>query len=257
MSQDRYFILVKTDKALDPDFGAQLLAAWIEELPRVLWIERFDGGEPVKRDLVREGAAAAIGLWAELGTPIMLARKSPPRILVDMSWRANRGADRRPYPWSCSTWLDRRAGDELAIALFRFVVLKFEASFGLLTTESDLRRKHWFVFAESTGGTVEAMRGLDVYRELPGIYWLTYFGRGAINLLGTSREVLASRPDAATLGDGVLLRPFGDSRIIGTSEAMALECQVRSDLGASRFFSRSSIASAEQLLEPPAGFAVN
>ncbi len=257
MAQDRYFIFVKTDKALDADFGAQLLTAWNQELPRELWIERFDGGEPVKRDLASEGVAAAISLWAELGSPIMLARKSPPRILADMSWRASRGAERRPYPWSCSIWLDRRAGDELAIVLFRFIVIRFAAAFGLLTTESDLKRKHWFVFPESTGGTVEAMRGLDVYRDLPGVYWLTYFGQGAINLLSTSREALASRPDSATLGDGVLLRPFRDSRAIGTSEAIALEEQLRSEMGASRFFSRSSIASAQQLLEPPAGFAVN
>ena len=248
--RNRYLLEVKTNKRLDATFGATLLRAWRDALPESLQLDRFDAGEPVRRHLTEEGDGAVTNLWAELGIPVMLARAVSPRLLMDMSWRENRGVDPRPFPWSCTVWLERKAGDSLARAMFRFLISQFEPAFGLLTTEADARAKHWFRFNEPDGGSVEAMRGLDVTSVLPGVYWHTFFGAPAVALLGAERSAFVAT-DAEPLQGGYLVRAYDNSELAGTPSAVTAEGSLIEAFGASKFFHRTLITSAAELRMPP------
>jgi hypothetical protein len=247
---DRYVADVRTAKVLDAEFGKALLSAWNDECPSDLRLERFDSGEPIRRKMDVEGRDAAIALWARFQMPPMFSRVSKPRLTVDLSWRPDKGRDRRPYPWKCTCWLARDAGDAVAECLFRFLIRHFEPAFGSLSIESDIRAKHWFHFAEPDGGSVKAMRGLDVTNVLPGVYWRTYFGPGALAMLasGASPEDLLF---AQRLGDGWVVPAYSSSSDIGSEAARRTEGAIREHLGEGRFFSRLSISSAADLALPP------
>ncbi|HEX7131705.1 MAG TPA: hypothetical protein VF228_03985 [Iamia sp.] len=77
--------------------------------------------------------------------------------------------------------------------------------------------------------------GRDFGRYLPGVFWLNYFGRPYVDLLGTR---LSSAPGAEAVGDGVLIAVGDDPRSWDEPAAVAGEQLVRDHLGPELFFSK-------------------
>ena len=74
---------------------------------------------------------------------------------------------------------------------------------------------------------------------LPGVYWMTYFGRPSIARIG--EEPLKSVPVGRLerLGEGYLLVAYEDPGIIGSNESRAIEHRIIEHLGSAKFFDKS------------------
>jgi hypothetical protein len=247
-----YVIRLKTDKNLGTEaFARDLLSSWRDEMPTTLRPEYFDLGEPVRRSFEEEGLERAVRMWVDNQMPLYLTHRTKPRMMVAMNWRPDKGKDPRPFAWGSTVWLARSAGDDLAAALFRFLIRHFEPAFGSVSTEEDSRAKHWVTFEDRLGRT-EQYVGFDVGRfvairvdygrdVLPGIYWQTYFGPGARAIVG-ERPFEHLRANAVEkLGDGYLVRAYSSSSEVGTPKAHQAEGEIMDQLGRERFFDKAQV----------------
>lgn len=236
----RYVLEVKTSKHLATEpFVRELLEAWCTDIEPRLRPEFFSLGEPVRRSFEQEGVQEAVHTWLANQAPLMLRRKGEPDFLADIEWRPEKGKDPRPYPWGCTVWLGRSAGDELAIRFFRFLVDHFDPAFGSITTEHDSKAKHWITW-EDRLGKAEKLVGLDVTAVLPGIYWVTYLGPGAMKLLGREslRSLKAHRVEP--YGDGCLVWAY-ESINEAASAARKAEIEIVQQLGKEHFFDKDQV----------------
>ena len=73
---------------------------------------------------------------------------------------------------------------------------------------------------------------------LPGIYWITYFGRPIVELIGEA--ILLSVPDGVIrpFEKGYLLTAYDDHALIGTDKAKAIERRIIAHLGMEKFFDK-------------------
>lgn len=78
--------------------------------------------------------------------------------------------------------------------------------------------------------------GRDFGRFLPGVFWLNFFGRPYVNLLGEQR--LWSTPNAEPVGEGVLVAVGDDPRQWDDPAAASLEQKLRDHLGTELFFTK-------------------
>jgi hypothetical protein len=247
-----YVIRLKTAKNLGVEaFVRTLLWAWLNDLPAPLRPEYFDLGEPVRRSFEKEGLDRAVQVWVDNQIPLYLSRRAKPRMMVATNWRPEKGSDPRPFPWGCTVWLARSAGDDLALALLRFLIAHFEPSFGSISSEDDSRAKHWVTFLDQVGRS-ERYVGLDVGRfttittdygrdVLPGVYWATYFGPGAKALIGPHRFSSLRAHIVEKLGHGYLVRAYRSIAEAGTSAALGAEAAIREQLGEDRFFDKALV----------------
>lgn len=247
-----YVLEVKTARDLgSEEFVRSLLTAWRTQLHPKLVPEFFALGEPIRRRFEDEGIEGAARLWLANSMPLMLRRKSRPRFVADIKWRSEKGKDPRPFPWGCHVFLDRSAGDDLALDLFRFLVNRFEAAFGSVSTEEDSRAKH-FVVWKDRGGTAEQYMGLDVGRFitirldygreiLPGVYWITYFGPGAKRIVGERSLEHLEADNVERLGDGYLVRAYPSVSAAGSDAAHQAERKIMEQLGEEHFFDKSRV----------------
>ena len=251
MSND-YLIRVKTNSHLGSrDFATRLLESWTRDLDSKLRPELFDLGEPIRRSLESEGVEAAVNVWLTEQMPVMLRRRSKPKFEADIKWRPIKGKDPRPFPWGCTVWLNRSAGDDLALTLFRFLIDRFEPAFGSISTEEDLRAKHWIVF-EDRGSRAEQYMGLDVGRfidivtdygreVLPGVYWATYFGPGAKRIVRERSLDHLRAHGVENLGGGHLVRAYASSSEMGSPAAAQAEAEIMDQLGREHFFDKAQV----------------
>ncbi len=79
--------------------------------------------------------------------------------------------------------------------------------------------------------------GRDFGRFLPGVFWVNFFGRPYVDLLG--KQCLRSAPNAEPVGDGVLISVGDDPRQWGEPAAVSVEQKVRHLLGPELFFTKS------------------
>jgi hypothetical protein len=247
-----YVLEVKTAKDLgSEDFAHSLLSAWRTQLHPKLGPEFFALGEPIRRRFDDEGVEGAVRLWLANKMPVMLRRKSRPRFVADIKWRSDKGKDPRPFPWGCHVFLDRSAGDDLALDLFRFLVNRFEPAFGSISTEEDSRAKH-FVVWQDRGGTAQQYMGLDIGRfvtvridygreVLPGVYWITYFGPGAKRIVAERCLEHLQADQVEKLGDGYLVRAYPSSNEAGTPAAHQAEGKIEDQLGREHFFDKAQV----------------
>lgn len=247
-----YVVEIKTDKNIGTErFARELMGSWRERMPSELRPEYFDLGEPVRRSFEKEGLDRAVRTWVDNRMPLYLTRRTKPRMVVSTRWRPEKGLDPRPYPWGCTVWLKRSAGDDLALTLFRFLIEHFEPAFGSVATEDDSRAKHWVTFQDRTG-RAERYMGLDVGRfatittdygrdVLPGVYWLTYFGPGAIAILGDVDFGRLEAHRVEKLGAGYLVWAYPSVTEAATPAGLEAERKVMEQLGTDRFFDKAQV----------------
>jgi hypothetical protein len=247
-----YVLEVKTARHLgSEDFAHSLLTAWRTQLNPRLVPEFYSLGEPIRCRFEDGGIEGAVQLWVANKMPVMLRRKSKPRFVADIKWRSEKGQDPRPFPWGCHVFLDRSAGDDLALDLFRFLVNRFEPAFGSISTEEDSRAKH-FVVWQDRGSTAQQYMGLDVGRfvtvrldygreVLPGVYWITYFGPGAKRIIGEQSLECLQADHVEKLGDGYLVRAYPSSNEAGTLAAHQAEGEIADSLGREHFFDKAHV----------------
>jgi hypothetical protein len=237
----RYLLEVKTNKNIgDEHWLRGLLTEWREEFDEALRPERFALGEPVRRRFADEGIEGAVRLSVDTGVSLMLARVSKPKFLVDIHWRREKGLDSRPFPWSCTVWLDFSAGDERALNLFRFLIRRFEPVFGFVSTEEDDRDKHFINF-DDIGGQKEMYVGQDVDETLPGVYWVTYFGPGAVEKIGGERFADLKAEKVESIDGGYLVQAYCSPSKAGSSLAREAETRIMNRLGKLHFFNKASV----------------
>lgn len=78
--------------------------------------------------------------------------------------------------------------------------------------------------------------GRDFGQFLPGVFWLNYFGRPYVDLLGEQR--LRSAPNTEPVGDGVLIAVGDDPRRWDDPATVSLEQKVRDHLAPELFFTK-------------------
>lgn len=235
--KDRYAISVLTDKNLGADqFARPFLDAWLGGNPK-LRPERFEHGEPVRHSIAEKGFEHLLAEWRK-PPALMYKRVTTPKFIATVSWRETKGKDPRPYPWGIRLWLDRRAGDALALELFEFLIHWFEPAFASMTTFEEEGRKHFATYPFYKNGkhmgTAEQFVGTDVLDTLPGIYWLTYLTPKVIDerLLGRLNDKVLRRDERG----GVLIRAHEKSTDIGSEMARSVEGEIMNVLGPERFF---------------------
>lgn len=245
-----YDIKVFTNKDLgDPDFVGNLLEAWCSAIDPKLRPEFFGSGEPVRHSFAEKGVHAAVKKWTLEGLGLMLRRRGEFGYLTTVDWwRREETLDTRPFPWSCSVSLRRRAGDEFALKYFKFLIEWFEPAFGYLSTNEQIDQKH-FACVEDTTGSVEQYVGLDIEDTFPGIYWVTYFGRQAIKRIGANKFNSLSSRDIENFEDGFLVKAYRSSEEIGSVSANESENLILEHLGKHVFFDKSQFDLDSLLLD--------
>lgn len=248
-----YHIEIKTDKYLGRRvFVHRLLDAWCKTLSPSLTPEFFDLGEPIRHSFDDYGIDSAVEMWLSNGMGLMLRRRSKPKFIAEIDWfEREKGLDPRLFPWSCSVSLHRDAGDDLAQKLLTFMIDQFEAAYGYVTDDDDLRRKHFVTFEDSTG-TTEMYEGLDIEEDevLPGIYWTTYFGPWAVGKIGKGRFRDLEAEKIVRINSGFLVTAYRSSSEIGSAKAAEIEEEMKGKLGSEHFFDKS-LVDVESLKDTP------
>jgi hypothetical protein len=82
----------------------------------------------------------------------------------------------------------------------------------------------------------------DYGREvLPGVYWVTYFGPGALEIVGKAPFQHMKADRVEKLGDGYLVRAYPSGRTAGSDAAYQAEREIREQLGKKHFFDKSQV----------------
>ena len=235
-----YEINIKTAIDLgDENFVRSLIYDWYNHPISELRPERFGQGEPVKRRFEEEGVEAAIELWLKDKLPLMFKRLTPPKFDVDISGYQAKKSEEKMFPSDCTVWLSFKAGDELAIELMKFLIEKFNPGFAYLTTEKDEEEKH-YIEIKDRFGLLQKYVGREVGEKLPGIYWITFFSRWAVNKVGREKFKQLNVYKMENYQDGILLILYEKSSMIGTLEARRIEEEVKEKLGKEHFFDKAS-----------------
>jgi hypothetical protein len=235
--KNSYAIRVLTDKDLGGDqFGRPFLEAWLNGNPR-LRPERFGHGERVQHPIAEKGFDHLLAEWRK-PPALMFKRVALPKFVAGIEWRQVKGKDPRPYPWGIRVWLNRKAGDALAVEFFEFLIEWFEPAFAWITSNEEGLRKHFVKYPYYKNGkligTAEQFVGADVLDTLPGVYWLTYLTPKVID-----ERLLAKLGDRILCRDergGYLIRAYERSADIGSEMARSMENEIMNVLGPERFF---------------------
>jgi len=235
-----YDLRVLTNKDLgDPAFIKNLLEAWYYGIDSRLKPEFFGSGEPVRHSFAEKGIEGAIKMWVKEGMGLLFRRRGECGYLTTIDWwRREETLDTRPFPWTCRVSLRRKAGDELALTYFKFLIEWFEPAVGHLSTDEQIDEKH-FAFIKDSTGSVEQYVGLDIEDKLPGIYWVTYFGRPAIERIGAKKFDSLSSVEVERFRDGFLVKAYPSSKEIGSQTAAEAENLILQQLGKHHFFDKS------------------
>jgi len=238
MTNDYLIVAKGTEKLGDHVAVSRFLERWMSLSDVQFRPEKYDFGEPLRRSLTLETLPDAVSEWMKSGRAFMFGRTKKPKYLVDVQWRRDQGLDNRMFPWGCSIWLDRAVGDANAEMLFRLLIECVDPVFAYATTEDDERAKH-FVRIKDRVGTIEKYVGLEIEHQLPGVYWRTYFGSWAIDLLGGIEPFNDLTCPVVKLDGGRVVRPFEASEDANCGTSISAEAALYAALGEQHFFSLS------------------
>jgi len=81
--------------------------------------------------------------------------------------------------------------------------------------------------------------GVDISKSLPGLYWLNYFGKPYVELIGRNRLLSAPAHEVADFGNGVLVMIGDQPEEWDTHGYRLTESRVLDHLGRTFFFSKA------------------
>ncbi len=247
---------VRTSKNLgDEDFVRTFLGSWLAGGRDLLAPEYFDVGEPIRRSFEKEGLEAAVKLWIE-DMPLMVSRRSRPRMWAEAFWSKNHGKHRGLFPWGCFASISKGVSDKRLLNLFRFFIEHFEPAYGKCTTSSDSKQKNHLTLKEECG-TSEQWIGTRVGSTFPGLYWATYFGPWSLDKIGRERFKNLPAHAVEELGGGYLVIAYPKSEQTCTPEAHAIEKRIKEQLGEDHFFDRATINLDDYRTSPKVEAEVN
>jgi hypothetical protein len=245
MAENTEFVIsLDTSKSLDSEsFAKSFLSAWLSHSVELMKPERWGPGEPVRRHISEVTLDQLVREWCK--APLLFSRVSSPRMKVSLEWRRNKGLDPRPFPWGLIAWLAKIGGPDLAIAFLELVVTHFQPAFASATNYADSRRKHFAKFPHyidgRIAGTAEGYRGQHVLNTLPGVYWITYFGRAIVDRIGEATLLSVPVGKIRHFEDGYLLTAYNNPALIGTDEAKTIERRIVEHLGIDKFFDKEQM----------------
>lgn len=233
-----FVVTLDTDRTINDEcFARKFLHAWLNHPLHDLRPERWGQGEPLRRLISATEFAELVTEWCRV--PLLFKRTTRPRLTVSLAWRRNRGLDPRPFPWGLTGWLEN-SGTEIPLAFLDLVIAHFNPAFASLTTDADSRHKHFVKRPHRVGdrviGTAEEFVGHHVTNKLPGIYWITYFGRAAIERIGERRLHSLPTGRLEARGEGLILFAYDDAATIGSPAARSIEQAILDGLGRDKFF---------------------
>lgn len=117
-------------------------------------------------------------------------------------------------------------------------------TFELLVAELPIRYAHVHLQQEFDcknmildGGSAEAI-GVHLWRSLPGLYWLNYFGAPYVRMIGREKLLSAPAQHVREVGQGVLIALADSPDAWDTDDYRQREQRVIEHLGKQFFFSR-------------------
>lgn len=129
--------------------------------------------------------------------------------------------------------IERHEAQEWAAGAFGAVCARTSPVWGACCLSDEYSAK-----VMSVGSRVEAV-GWDLARFLPGVFWLNFFGKRYVDLIGADRLVDASAMEIKALDHGVLLQVHDRADAWNTIEYQERERLVLEALGTDLFFDRS------------------
>lgn len=237
----------------DKDFSqaaaiTDFIGCWLNHPRRTIRPDRYDFGEPIKKTLSECNLHELVDDWLSEGRAVMLKRTKKPRFVADIKWRRKKGKDERLFPWGCTIWLNKLAGDLVAEELLRFLISKLDPAFAYISDEEDQKNKHFIRYNDRVG-MVEQYVGLDVGETLPGVYWKTYLGKWAIDKLGGWTIVGKLKNISTHFDTGLLISAYPESSSIEASDKLKLEDQIIQTLGKGHFFDKRNFDSSNLALD--------
>ncbi len=245
-----YFLELSTDINMgSEEFIKNLLNDWYHHENKLLRPEYYGMGEPIRYSIAERGLDAAVNAWMKNKMPVMLRRKIKPKFTVDMEWRPRRGLDPRVFPWECRIRLAFNALDHNAISMLKFIVEKLNPAFAYLTNEDDLKAKHYIQYKEK-GMSISSYIGRepggktlpgDVSSMIPGVYWVTFFSKWAIGIIGRSKFKDLKVHSLEKFNNGYLVTLYKESKEILSENARKIEADTIDKLGRNLFFDKSKL----------------
>jgi hypothetical protein len=122
------------------------------------------------------------------------------------------------------------------IDLFRGIYELLDADFGCICQKREYDKKH-FLITEDRGFEVTQYIGKDPEQGIPGIYWITVFGRDYVNWLGRKKlESLKSFHKESLKNGTLLIQAAEDINYFDSEEGQKIADNIIDTLGRNKFF---------------------
>lgn len=216
---------------------------FLNKMDKLFVPTRFDTKEPVRKVYQKH----------DLSEPIKTLSGYPEHLYGDIFIKGDKFKFLARFNWSksiISTWqiylaevfFSQPSHTEKFIQFITELCTHFNIIYGGASPDEDWDAKHWLISELPDGGSYHKKLGLSLEKCLPGIYWLTIFGKELVEFFG--REKIHSLPfyRVTDLDNGGILivlreKPFDSS----LSERLRHDSEVMEFLGYEYFFDINNI----------------
>lgn len=241
-------VSVDTDRDISSiEFGRSFIEGLIAIDDGRLAPEFFNSHEPINRSFAIEGIDAALKLW---GKGLSIRRRRSPQMLMMVEPGPPEAIKYKRFPWYCIASISSTKFEEQAEKLHRYLAHVISPGYGRTTLDSEIVEKHYFEINESDGGILQRYVGTVPETQIPSVYWLTYLGPWAIEMIGRNRIETLPVGEVERIDEGYLIKAYPHLKQSGTPEAHAAEESIKDHLGRHHFFDRSQV-DIEKLKNPP------
>lgn len=199
-------VILFTNHQFNTQDKASALFEFLNKMDKLFVPTRFDIKEPVRKVYQKH----------DLSEPIKFLSGYPDHLNGDIFVKGDKFKFIARFNWSkstISTWqmylenefFSQPGRIEKFIQFIAEICKHFDIIYGGAAPEEDWDAKHWLTSDLPSGGTSSKKLGLSLERCLPGIYWLTIFGKRLVEHFG--REKIQNLPSyrVVDLGKGGIL----------------------------------------------------
>jgi hypothetical protein len=199
--------------------------------------QTFGSSEPAREKLVRDSWPEAARMLCSTpqrsgGTIFFQSKK--PRSTIMIQWSSGSVSE---WYWELDDAVLARAGGAAAVADFMGRLFReFPAVFAGVSPEEEWHAKHWLV-EKLEYGRMEQRVGFDLQGCLPGVYWMTVFGKELVEHFGAARLRATPVAQAMDLGAGGMALVLETGPAAAKQRALAAEeDRLREAIGDEYFF---------------------